>query len=463
MTDLAAVVTRISRLSPDQRTLLERQLRAAAAEPVPQRSAHLDEPFPLTPAQRRVWDTQIQVADTPVDIVCQAMRIDGPIDAQRLRQALIDTCRVHEALRTTFTSADGEVTQRVRESVDPDVRLHADADVLSDAEAHRLAAELAWEPFDLEHGPLLRAVVAGRDEQHWLLLAVHNLVFDAWSFEVLLDGIAEAYESGTAPSHAADALRPADFEDWQRRWTASHAGRRAEAYWSELLADPAPPLRTDQPRTQERTGRGRRHAFALPENVAPSLTAFARTQSATPFQAWCTVLGDVLAELSGGPDVVFGTFQANRTAAGTDRLVGYLLNVLPVRWRVAGDATPAERLRACRTALLEAQRHAAYPIELLAAGKGRGVAGAHPMFDVVFVFENLSRPSRALGAAQVVPSDVDKGTARYDLTVAVYDEPGGAHAWIEYDTALFEQDTIQRFADRFVALATAVATPGGGR
>lgn len=438
-----ALATRLAALSPEQRT----RLRAA----VDRRRTSSGE---LTPGQLRLWRSHHAVDGRPVDVVCQAVRLSGArLDLDALAERVRGFSSAHEALRTTFEAGPdgGDVRRVVHAELSPALTRVGRTD---EAGAHALARQLAHEPFDLAAGPLLRVALAeGKtDEEAWLLVVADNLVFDAWSFELLLDELGR--ESG-----AATAAVPGfgGFARTQREWRESPEGRAAAAYWAAEVADAPAPLPTDRPRGKGTARSGHRVDFTLPAPVADAITVSARRVGATAYAGWLAVAWNTLAEYSGTDDVLLGTFTTGRNRPGTEEVVGYLLNVLPVRLREPGSGTHADRVRAVRDVTRAGLRHSSYPGELIG---GRRVPGTHPLLDAVFVFDNLGAEERLLHGAQVTTADLDKGTARYDLTLAVYPGPSGATGWLEYDTDLYDEATARRLADRFQALARAAAEEG---
>ncbi|RSO10795.1 hypothetical protein DMH18_11665 [Streptomyces sp. WAC 06783] len=443
----ADLVARLTGLTPGQRARLRGRIPQVLAE---QRR--------LTPGQRRLWLTQQRLPGHPVDVVCQAVHLTGgPVDLDLLAERVRGFAARHEALCTTFEDGDSGLRPVVHEELPPLVARTRCAD--ADA-AHRLARELAAEPFDLAAGPLLRVTLAegSAPDEAWLLVVVHNLVFDAWSFELLLDELAR-------PADTEPAAAPAfsDYARELRQWLGSPAGQEAAAYWAGEVADAPPPLPTDRPRPADGTSRkGGRVDFTVSRAVTEGIAAAAQHEAATAYAGWLAVAWATLAEFGGRQDVLLGTFTAGRDRPGTAEVAGYLLNVLPVRLRDAGDGSHAARVRAVRTATRAGLRHAAYPGELVAAEvRPARVPGDHPLLDAVFVFDNLGEGGREIQGARADTADLDKGTARYDLTLAVYPGPDGTEGWFEYDSELYDEATVRRLAERFTALAGAAAGAGG--
>ncbi|MFF0746736.1 condensation domain-containing protein [Streptomyces sp. NPDC004111] len=444
--DLAA---RIAALTPGQRARLRDRVRRQVRHVQSQ----------LTSGQLRLWQTQQRLPGRAVDVVCQAVHLTGgPADLDLLAGRVRGFADRHEALRTTFEVHGSGIRPVVHEHLPP--RL-ARTRVTGADEAHRLALELAAEPFDLTAGPLLRVTLAEgpTPDESWLLVVVHNLVFDAWSFELLLDELAR-------PENTAPAAAPAfsGFAREQGEWLEGPAGRKAAAYWAGEVADAPPPLPTDRPRPAQGTGRrGGRVEFAVSRAVTEAIAAAAQREAATAYTGWLAVAWAALAEFGGRQDVLLGTFTAGRDRPGTSETVGYLLNVLPVRLREAGDGSHRARTRAARTATRAALKHAAHPGELIAADAERPrVPGTHPLLDAVFVFDNLGEGGREIQGARADTRDLDKGTTRFDLTLAVYPGPDGTRGWLEYDEELYDAATARRLTERFTALAeTSAGAPDG--
>ncbi|MFF6887145.1 condensation domain-containing protein [Streptomyces sp. NPDC012421] len=437
--DLAA---RVAALTPEQRA------RLRAALPTARRPE-------LTPGQRRLWRAHHQVGGRPVDVVCQAVHLTGAaVDLDRIADRVLAFAASHEALRTTF-EADGDTVRPVTHTTLPPRLVRTRC--RDEAEAHALARSQAEEPFDLAAGPLLRVTLAEgpAPDESWLLFAVHNLVFDAWSFELLLDALGAGTPSDAAPGTSGTPGTFGRFAADQRAWVRGPEGRAAAAYWAAETADAPPPLPTDRPRTDETTRTGARVGFTLPAAVADAVTAGAKREGATAYAGWLAVAWAALAEFGGSDDVLLGTFTTGRTSPDSHDVVGYLLNVLPVRLRGGGDGGHRDRLRAARDITRAGLRHAAYPGELIEGT--RRLAGTHPLLDAVFVFDNLGGEERRVQGALATSADLDKATARYDLTLAVYPGPEGVTGWLEFDTALYDESTVRGLAERFTALAGAAA------
>ncbi|WP_192579691.1 non-ribosomal peptide synthetase, partial [Micromonospora sp. AMSO31t] len=239
---------------------LAAHLDGLAADPDPVAAppgAAPDGPAPLSAAQARLWFLhRLDPADTSY-LLAFAVRFATPLDPDRLARALRRVVDRHPALRTVFPSGPDGAVQHVGPAADiaPAVA-PADPGTPLDARLRQLAAEATRAPMDLAAGPLLRAhlVPDGTGDALALLLVVHHIVCDDWSFGVLVRDLARAYdrEGETAAARERPAGGPATFALAQRDWLAGPAGRRAVAeVLDELRGAPdlldlpaAPPRRT---------------------------------------------------------------------------------------------------------------------------------------------------------------------------------------------------------------------------
>lgn len=431
---------RLQALSPAQRSQLEalviarRDVTRLTAGRVP-----VDRLLPLTAGQERLWAVQQQFPGKPLDVVSQTVHLPDT-EPRRVLERLDDFCTQHEAFRLRFEQTPHGVRQVVNGQ--PRVDLSFGEPVGSEAEAAAAAAVLAAATTDVMDGPLLRAQVSpGPDGSAWCMVAVHNLVFDAWSFQLLR----EALDGQEAPKSATFL----DFADWQAAWVDHEDGTRAAEHWRQVMQSPPMPLPCDTGRGEEATRDGARLLIDIPQVTTDCMTALAQRESCSVFAVWATAVHAVAAQYGGTDDVLIGIFTSNREQPASQGTVGYLLNVVPLRLKLGG--TVRERVQGAWASIRSAQRHGAFPGELVAARWTRGISHAHPLFDWVLVHEDLAADTSSGWNRQAV-ADVPRSTARYDLTITVDSRPDGAHLWLEYDTSRYHAQTI---ADLGALLVTA--------
>jgi amino acid adenylation domain-containing protein len=423
--------------------------------------------IPLSSSQRALWFLDRLAPGEPTFNVAVAVRVRGPLDPDALGRAFAEIARRHEALRTSFALVDGEPVQVI--APEPSAALEvADLRALPEsdreAEAERLAIAEARRPFDLARGPLARAVLVRiGDEDHAVLLTMHHIVSDGWSFGVAAQELATLYEAfrrGEPSPLPALTTQYADFALWQRVWLRGEVLDGLLAYWTRQLAGVAPlELPTDRPRPAVRSSRGAVLHFELPEALTAALGALALREGATPFMVLLAAFQALLHRYSGQDDIAVGSPIANRNRAEVEGLVGYFVNMLVLRADLSGDPSFRDLLARVREVALGAFEHQDLPFDrLVEALQPPRDLSRTPLFQAMFVLQNNRMPD--VGRRDLELSALRVGgetaTAKFDLTLALEEVGGGLVGSFEYSTDLFVAGTIERMAGHFRTLLEGV-------
>ena len=424
---------------------------------------------PLSFSQLRVWILD-QLGLAGAYRLSLSVRMVGPLHGSALRSALDEVVRRHESLRTTFASRQGQPVQIVAPASAlplPLADLSAMPEALRAGEAARLATEFANRPFDLEHGPLARALlVATGTETHSLVLALHHTVADGWSMGVLVRELATLYESCgrdlPSPLPPLPVQYP-DFAVWQRRCLADGGLDGQLSYWRERLAGMPPTLELlgDHPRRAGGSAPARRQRLAFGEDLSAALRAASRQAGVTPFIALLAGFMSLLYRHTGQRDFAVGTPIANRSRRELEDLIGFFAGTLVLRSDLTVDPALRELLGQTRRGLLAAFAHQDVPFERLVEElQPRRDLAVNPLFQVMFQFQNLPLPRVELPGLSLVAEEVPHGAAAFDLTLVLREAGGRFAGWFEYNADLWEATSIDRLAGRFERLlATALAEP----
>lgn len=432
-----------------------RQMAAGRAAPAVVRTGRAER-SPLSPAQRRLWYLSRLAPQSPVYHVSVAMSCPDDLDLDRLGECLTGLVARHEALRTRFVDDAGEPYQTVAEPWP--VRVE-ETRVPADRLAEAVRAEAA-RPFDLTAGRLLRARVLRADTTATLVLTTHHIVVDGWSLDVLFGELEQAY-AGVEP--APPTLRYTDFVAWQRDRLAERAYAAGLDYWRDKLAGaPALELPGDLVRPAEPTFSGGMLTFHWDQALRQALVALGRRHAATLFMTLLAGFSALLHRVSGQTDLVLGTPVAGRDRPELESVVGFFINIMPIRVDLTGEPTFAELLARVRAEALAGYRHQDVPFDLLVdeLGARRGPA-AMPLVQALFQLTNVPLRELRLGAARLRPQLLDTGTAKVDLAVTIEERPDGLTGLVEYNGDILRAETVRRLIDRYeLLLRAAVADPG---
>jgi amino acid adenylation domain-containing protein len=437
------------------------QLDSPQLAPVPREGD-----LPLSFAQRRLWFLhQIDPVDFAYSIPL-AVRLLGRLHVSALVRSLEEIAGRHESLRTTFHEQEGEAVQRVHPPQPlnlPLVDLRGLPAERREELLLRLAAEEARRPFAVARSPLWRVILlrAG-EEDHAVLLTMHHLISDDWSFGIFLRELQALYRSHVEGQPAGLPELPvqyADYSLWQLRWLQGDLLDRAIAYWRESLSDlPSLELPTDRPPPRVQTFSGRTRGLAFPAGLGDALRAVSRRHGLTLFMALLAAFDALLSRWTGQETLAVGTPVANRGRTEIEGLIGFFVNMLVLRTEVGGDPCVRELFMRVREVALGAYTHQELPFEKLVEElQPERDLGRSPLFQVMFALqEELGRDFELPGLALELIGG-GGGGAKFDLTLAV--QPAGSRlsASLEYNVDLFDGTTIARLLCSLGTLLAAMA------
>ncbi|MBD2120465.1 amino acid adenylation domain-containing protein [Trichocoleus sp. FACHB-262] len=377
----------------------------------------------------------------------------------------------HESLRTTFTTQDGQPIQVIHPTLACQLVLReiSDRQILESQESE-LASLLLQEsqhPFDLAHGPLLRAVLLRLNATHHVLLVIlHHLIADGWSRGVFIEELAACYQAFSCQVPVSLPELPIQYGDvavWQRQWQTSETAKTQLAYWQQQLQDlPILNLPTDKSRPSSQTFNGAKLPVQLSDSLTRSLKALSQREGATLFMTLLTAFNLLLHYYSGQEDVVVGTDVANRNRTETERLIGLFVNQLVLRTDLSGNPTFRQLLARVRQVTVDAYAHQDLPFNTLVETLNPDrTSGRSPLFQVKFVLQNAPMPPLTLPGLTVTSlEEIDTHTATLDLFFALSETEQGLTGAIEYNTDLFKSATVQRLLGHFQhLLEQVVANP----
>uniref|UniRef100_UPI001CCA031F non-ribosomal peptide synthetase n=1 Tax=Streptomyces sp. LS1784 TaxID=2851533 RepID=UPI001CCA031F len=414
---------------------------------------------PLSKFQRGLWFLDQWNPDAPTYVVPWVFRFSGPVDPELLRRALAGVVARHESLRTTFELAEDGPRQVVHPAVELPFTLTETTADRVDA----LVAEAALEPFDLERGPLVRARVFRAGGATTLLLLLHHIVWDEGSLPVLEAELQELY-TASAEGRPAElpelAVQYGDYAAWQYQ---DDTAERQLDYWREQLRDAptAPALEPDRPRPEEQGFRGAFHRFTMPGPVAEAVRALARSEDATPFMVLLAGLALTLHRRSGQRDLVLGSPVNVRGRSELDGLIGYFVNLLPLRLKLEEGASFRELVRHVREVSIGGYRHQEVPFDDIAnAVLDERPEDRNPLCQVLLELHPLDPRPFTVGGHAVTRALHSNPVSRFDLSVSVDDLGTGFTGRFEYDSDLFAAATMAGLCEEWLGtLAAAVEVP----
>jgi amino acid adenylation domain-containing protein len=418
---------------------------------------------PLSSEQRRFWLLDRMEPGTPAYNLPAAARLRGRLDLASLTRSVSEVVRRHEVLRAAIRVRDGEPVQVHRPAQPLELPVEdLRAVTASDREAElsdRMAIEMQ-RPFDLGTGPLLRAKLFRLDEEeHVILLVVHHAAADAWSMNLLVREIAMLYDafSEGRPSPLEDPpFRYADYVAQQQRRMGSDSEEAQLGYWKDRLRGASPSLNLPGLTGSEGVVRGGRVGLELSETLTDRLRAFAAREGVTLFMTLVAAFQALLHRYSGDEDISLGTAVSTREESGAEAVAGCFMNTVVLRTDLSGAPTFGEVLRSVREAALGAFEHSDVPFErVVEALRPPRDLRRLPLFQAMLVLHSARFPALRLETLEVMPVEVESGTAVADLMLLA--DPGERLSLtLEYSTDRLDADSALRLLRHLPVLLTAI-------
>ncbi len=456
----ATLADRFRALSGEQRIRLMRRLtEAGRAHEIPAvvPPRETGRPVRLSPAQQDLWVYESLYPGTPALNLCAAYHFGEPVEPAALAAVLTRLQTDHDVLRTRITTGA---------SGDPEVSFPDDGPFVVEHEdlrgtpttIHQAFRTFRRRPFDLEGERLVRARFVRVDETRCtLMLSLHHIITDWWSFDVLQAEFATAYaavRAGREPAPARPPVQYADFAGWQGELEESGVYDARLAFWRDYLAAPPGPL-TVPGAGAPAAERGEDGIVQVPFRVGPDTTravrALARERGASVYTVLMAAFAVLAHRVSGAGDLVLGTPVANRSAQGLDKVIGYVMNAVPTRWRVRPGDTFAGLLTGFAADFPALMANADLPVgRIVSAAAPERSTGRSPLFQWVFMHLTQQRSITAVREF-ATPERIHTG-GEHDLVGVVRDSGDGMDGSFEVRTDVLSPAAVARWAECYLEL-----------
>ncbi|MBB5159488.1 non-ribosomal peptide synthetase [Saccharopolyspora phatthalungensis] len=419
---------------------------------------------PLSFGQERLWWLQQLDPGSATYNITVPVHFPGGVRADCLRRALARLADRHALLSSAYVEdTNGQPrTRRVDGFAVPVEWIDDDR-----ARGWRWhAEEIARVPFDLSAAPPVRAaVIRCQDGSGVVVLVLHHLLVDGWSIRVLIRDLVALYRAALEGSEPALPPLHAQFDDfvaWQRETLTDDVVAEHVDYWrAELDGFQPVELPLDHPRPKAPAYDAGNVEFSLTAEETAALRGFALRQRCAFPSAVAAVFQALLAVYTGQPDITVGSVLNGRGRREFDDVVGFFVNTVVLRSRIADSTTFREIVREVQQKLTAAQQHQDAPFErVVEAVQPERDPDRNAVFDIVFAHhgELASPPVDAAASGEIARLTWSEPLARFDLELSTRVVDGRLVGTFNYRTDLFEHATIAALADGYVRLAREART-----
>ncbi|NET25239.1 SDR family NAD(P)-dependent oxidoreductase [Okeania sp. SIO1I7] len=420
---------------------------------------------PLTEAQKQFWfldQLEENSRQAYIDQVC--LHLEGRFNINAMEQAIKKIVERHEALRTRISS-EGDF-QEVLPEVEILVPL-IDFSNWSDSDRESQITEWLEEeiqkPFDLSQAPLLRGYILKIEEKlHRLVLRIHHIINDGLSTEIILKEIVNFYAAKCEEKvcQLEPPMQFREYVEWQNNISKTEEMAVSESYWLDKFSTSIPILNlpTDRPRPSIMTYRGSRQTLKLDGNFFAGIKTVSRQKGCTLFMTLLATYKILLSKLTGDEEIIVGTAARGRDLEGSQNMIGYCNNVLPIRSSIDESLSFSEFLIRTRSILLNDYQNQDYPFPKLLTKLNLERDPSRPI--LVSTLFNLDRiwalPNISGLKTRLIP--IPKKFVPYDIVLDITETENELLFNLDYNLDLFDDSTIERWLIHFQTLLEAIIT-----
>lgn len=450
-----------SNLSPAKKALLEKWKGGKLqADIIPKRQDTQN--IALSFSQQRLWFIDQLYHGSPFYNIPIAFHIQGHLNITTLEQSLNEILKRHEVLRTNFTLVNGEAVQKIAPELNWDLSI-INLEHLSgkdwESQVKQFAASLAKKTFNLAKELLVRATLLRlSQEEHVLLVTMHHIITDGWSWGVFLRELSTLYAafSTNQPSPLPELpIQYADFAVWQRDRIQNEFLATQLNYWKQQLKGELPVLQlpTDRQRPNSTTFSGAKQYFKFSASLTNALRKLSQREDSTLFMSLLAAFNVLLYRYTNQEDILIGSPIANRNRAELEGMLGLFVNTLVLRNNLNGNPSFCELLHRVREVTLDAYAHQDLPFEMLVEElQPERDLSRNPLYEVMFVLQNTPTSVHEVSGLTFRTLEFDSGTSQLDIFLSMSESEEGLTGCLEYNTDIFDSTTINQFINNFQIL-----------
>lgn len=428
-----------------------------------------DGDLPLTIYQKRIWLLTQQAEKLPINNLARAFKLEGNLNTKLLQQAFNEILKRHQSLRTIFPLVDGLPVQRILPIVELKISTQ-EVTINKPQEEKRqittLVNQEASKYFNLEEdAPIRVKILQLKNHQSILIITLHHIISDGWSWEILFKELSVIYSSLVSNRDFNLPTLDVDYSDftlWHHQQQQQPERKTCLLkYWQNQLDNASQLLKLPNahPRPPLQTFTGTVQTFTISQELTAKITALSQKTETTTFMVLIATFFILMHRYSSQDDIVIGSHIANRNYSNLENTIGCFANVLPFRSNIQGNPSFPEFLAQIKKVSLEAYRHIDFPAEkLLSQLQQERDLSYFPWFQIAFILLNVPNSDFQLPSIDITEQRIDKGCAIFDMTVLIEQKGQELQGSIEYNTDIYDHDTVSHLIGHFQVLLEGITT-----
>jgi len=424
---------------------------------------------PLSEGQKGLWMLQKTSPDMSAYNVPLCFRIRENLNIEMLQQACQFVQKQYPILKSVIREEKG-IPYQIIQSSQPLFFQQEDISTRTWDEVIAYLRRITQEPISLENGPLMRVyLLACSEKEHILLITIHHIIFDGSSIMPVVQTLLDAYQKliqGQQVILNSNPITYNDFVEWEQNMLSGKDGAEHRAYWEKQLSGILPTIEipTDHPRAFSQSFRGKTHTSYISTELGKQIKECAKAQRVNPSVIFSGILKTFLHRYTGQEDIIVGMPTRGRTQEKFDLLIGYFINMIPVRSQILGNQSFGKFAQELQRTMADAIDHAEYPFPTLVRDLNVDrTQMKSPVFQVVFAYQNFLQAA-GLRAFQekyqdilsIEPVEGIHQEGEYEFQLEVIGKEDGFILNMKYNPDLFDDATISQMMEHYVNLAKEV-------
>ncbi|UHA73128.1 non-ribosomal peptide synthetase [Paenibacillus sp. 481] len=406
--------------------------------------------YPVSSAQKRLYIlSQLEGGDLSYNMP-GVMILEGKLDRVRFEDSFRKLISRHETLRTGFEFVNGEPVQRIRH--DREIKFAVQVQSASGKDKDELVRDFV-RPFDLTQAPLLRVELVEQEQDRYVLLFdMHHLISDGVSMNILIQEFVQLY--GGEELHPL-RIQYKDYAAWQQAGINSESITEQSVHWLDAFSGELPVLHmpTDFARPAVQSFEGATYDFALGKSVSDRLKQLAEQTGTTLYMVLLAAYTTLLSKYTGQEDIIVGTPIAGRAHADLEPMIGMFVNTLALRHYPTAEKTFFNYLQEVKESSIKAFENQDYPLEeLIEKLHLKRDMSRNALFDTMFALQNTEQQEINIEGLSLKSVPSINTVSKVDLTLEAFEEAEAITCSIEYSTALYKRETIERLSAHLIQL-----------
>lgn len=407
--------------------------------------------YDVLPSQKKLFVLNTMENAKLMFNIIRVFEIDGKADTERIKKALEKLTEIHQALRTNFTVINGEVYQKVKDRVEIDFF----EGNLCKEELEKFIEKFN-SPFDLENDVLFKTAVINVDGKDMIIFCIHHIIIDGKSLGYLIKDFLDIY-NGVDVYTPKFALK--EYAAWKSEFNKTDSYKSQKDYWIKKFLQNIPvlnlPCDYSRPKTLQYKGHG--FQLCLSAELSEKIRKFASKNYTTEYLVLFAIFSVLINKFSNQNEFIIGTPVAGRSIIGTERIIGMLINTLPIRINIDTNTNFMDYFKTFSKAIFEDLSNSTYFCEELIEDLNiKPASNRNPLFDIVFNMQNMFIPELVIDGRKLTEVKVTSKTSKVDLTIDILPKDNRYLIDVEYSTELFKEETIRNFINKYMYLIEVV-------